>query len=88
MATSREQSAEIAGLTSEGVKELLVALRTQNHTMIKQGQEVLEYLDRLATDTEKAAARAFWIALPIYVGIGLAIAGFVLVLVGSMLRTL
>ena len=36
----------------------------QYHTMIKHGQEVIDGLDRIVTATEKAAARAFWIATP------------------------
>ena len=32
--------------------------------MIKHGQEVIDGLDRIVTATEKAAARAFWIATP------------------------
>jgi hypothetical protein len=33
-------------------------------------REVIERLDRIATAIEKAAARLWWIALPIYLSVG------------------
>ena len=33
-------------------------------------QEVVERLDRIAVATEKATARLWWIALPIYLSVG------------------
>jgi CHASE3 domain sensor protein len=32
-------------------------------------QEIIERLDRIAVATEKAAARLWWIALPIYLSV-------------------
>jgi hypothetical protein len=87
MAESWEESAERAGFTPEVLRDLLVALRTQTLTLIKQGEEAGDRLDRLVIATEKTAARAFWIALPIYLGILLTLLSLVPALIGYLART-
>jgi hypothetical protein len=84
MAESWEESGHKLRFTPEALRDLLIALRAQNHTMIQQVEEVNKRLDRVVVATEKTAARAFWIALPIYLGIAVGVFSIVVVILRLM----
>ena len=49
-------------------------------------QDVIERLDRIAVATEKAAARLWWIALPIYVSLAIAVVWVFLIVFSILAR--
>ena len=50
-------------------------------------REVIERLDRIAVATEKAAARLWWIALPIYLSVAVLIVWVLMVVLTVLART-
>jgi hypothetical protein len=57
--------------------------------MSEQQSLAVEYLERIADATELAARRLFWIALPIYLALGvfvLYVLGFVALIVAVAIR--
>jgi hypothetical protein len=84
MAQSWDASAQNGRFTPEALRDLLITLRTQNHTMIAQVEEVNRRLDRVAAAAEKTAARTFWIVLPIYLGIATGVLSIAVMLLKLM----
>jgi hypothetical protein len=50
-------------------RDVLVGLRAQNLTLIRQGEDRQEVLEAIRRAAEKTAARCFWIALPVYLAV-------------------
>jgi hypothetical protein len=67
--------------------DILRALQVQNHTMIRQGEELIHLLGRIAKASEKTASHTFWIALPVWLSIITALLWIGLVIAGLVLRS-